>query len=221
MALPREVVSYAAVIVRRVGLNLDDALSIAGEQWAAQPDNPQTWKVIAYRRAVDLRREREGRHGQRRDPLWTDLEDPAWGDAFACDEHGYTEVDLRDELSRRLATLTDDDLGALARVYWLNQKWPTGADAACLIRALRHARTRQEQPHAPTLPGSRPRSPLSQRETRIVALVADGRSNKEIAATAHVSTNTVKTHLARITAKLGARDRAHIAAIALRSNWID
>ena len=48
---------------------------------------------------------------------------------------------------------------------------------------------------------------LSDRELEVLNELAAGRSNKEIAARLHVSPNTVKTHVARLFEKLGARRR--------------
>ena len=48
---------------------------------------------------------------------------------------------------------------------------------------------------------------ISPRELTVLQALAEGRSNKEIAALLHVSPNTVKTHLARLFEKLGARRR--------------
>jgi DNA-binding CsgD family transcriptional regulator len=48
---------------------------------------------------------------------------------------------------------------------------------------------------------------LSERELEVLKEVAEGRSNKEIANKLNVSPNTVKTHLARVFEKLGARRR--------------
>lgn len=55
---------------------------------------------------------------------------------------------------------------------------------------------------------------LSDRESEIIALVAKGRSNREIAATLFVSEATVKTHLAHAFDKLGVNDRAAAVAMA-------
>jgi DNA-binding NarL/FixJ family response regulator len=57
---------------------------------------------------------------------------------------------------------------------------------------------------------------LTQRELEVLGLAADGRSNKEIAAVLFVSVETVKSHLDNIYRKLGAQDRAHACAIAVR-----
>lgn len=48
---------------------------------------------------------------------------------------------------------------------------------------------------------------ISAREMTVLAAIADGASNKEIAARLHVSPNTVKTHVARLYDKLGAKRR--------------
>jgi DNA-binding CsgD family transcriptional regulator len=48
---------------------------------------------------------------------------------------------------------------------------------------------------------------LSERELEVLHELAAGRSNKEIAAQLHVSPNTIKTHVARVFEKLGARRR--------------
>jgi DNA-binding NarL/FixJ family response regulator len=57
---------------------------------------------------------------------------------------------------------------------------------------------------------------ISRREREVLALVAEGRSNKEIAANLFVSPNTVKTHVASLLQKLDADSRAHLAAMAMR-----
>ena len=57
--------------------------------------------------------------------------------------------------------------------------------------------------------GRRPASgELSETEQRVATLVADGRSNKEIAAELYMSVRTVEAHLSRVYAKLGIRSRA-------------
>lgn len=48
---------------------------------------------------------------------------------------------------------------------------------------------------------------ISPRELAVLAEIAAGHSNKQIAARLHVSTNTVKTHVANLFEKLGARRR--------------
>jgi DNA-binding NarL/FixJ family response regulator len=55
---------------------------------------------------------------------------------------------------------------------------------------------------------------LSDRELGVVRLVAQGQSNAEIAATLFLSEATVKSHIARILAKLSLRDRVQVAVYA-------
>jgi DNA-binding NarL/FixJ family response regulator len=58
---------------------------------------------------------------------------------------------------------------------------------------------------------------LTTRERQITAMVATGLSNREIAERLTVSPLTVKTHVNRAMAKLGARDRAQLVVIAYQS----
>jgi DNA-binding NarL/FixJ family response regulator len=56
--------------------------------------------------------------------------------------------------------------------------------------------------------------PLSVREREVLALVAKGTSNREIARVLFISEATVKTHLTHLYAKLGVKDRAAAVAVA-------
>jgi DNA-binding NarL/FixJ family response regulator len=61
---------------------------------------------------------------------------------------------------------------------------------------------------------------LTAREIEVLRLVADGRTNKWIATQLSLSALTVKSHLARISRKLGTGDRSHLVAIAMRAGSI-
>lgn len=57
---------------------------------------------------------------------------------------------------------------------------------------------------------------LTGREREVLALLADGRSNREIARLLQVSEKTVKTHVSSVLAKLGVADRTQAALLAAR-----
>ncbi|HRA51812.1 helix-turn-helix transcriptional regulator, partial [Actinotalea sp.] len=57
---------------------------------------------------------------------------------------------------------------------------------------------------------------LTARELGVLALVADGQSNRQIGERLELSALTVKSHLARISRKVGTGDRAEMVAYAIR-----
>jgi DNA-binding NarL/FixJ family response regulator len=61
---------------------------------------------------------------------------------------------------------------------------------------------------------------LTERELEVLACVAKGWSNAEIAASLFVTPATVKTHLSRLLMKLGARDRAQLIVVAYESGLV-
>jgi DNA-binding NarL/FixJ family response regulator len=63
----------------------------------------------------------------------------------------------------------------------------------------------------PTSAPSQPIEALTDREEQILVAVARGRTNSEIAGEFHISLSTVKSHIASLMAKLGARNRVEIA----------
>jgi DNA-binding NarL/FixJ family response regulator len=75
---------------------------------------------------------------------------------------------------------------------------------------------RHPAPAAPTSPGAE----LTAREKGVLELVAQGRSNKEIAAALVIAENTVKNHLKNILEKLHLENRVQAATFALREGLV-
>jgi DNA-binding NarL/FixJ family response regulator len=66
-----------------------------------------------------------------------------------------------------------------------------------------------------------PSGPVGPREREIVQLVAEGRSNKEIAHSLGISVKTVETHRAHIMAKLGLHSVSNLVRYAIRNGIIE
>lgn len=62
--------------------------------------------------------------------------------------------------------------------------------------------------------------PLSEREREVVALLAQGLGNKEIAQRLYLSVRTVEGHLANVYSKLGIHSRTEAALYAVRQGWV-
>jgi DNA-binding NarL/FixJ family response regulator len=62
---------------------------------------------------------------------------------------------------------------------------------------------------------------LSQRESQVLGLLADGLSNRLIASELVLGEETIKTHLRNIYKKLGVRDRAQAVAVAIRQGIVN
>jgi DNA-binding NarL/FixJ family response regulator len=75
-----------------------------------------------------------------------------------------------------------------------------------------------DQPRRP--PSPEQLAVLTEREREIVALVATGATNDEIADRLEVSPLTVKTHVSRALLKLGARDRAQLVVLAYETGLV-
>jgi DNA-binding NarL/FixJ family response regulator len=97
-------------------------------------------------------------------------------------------------------------------------------DPDALVRAIRsvHDGHTVLAPGAAGLVATRPGGDsrgigaLTGREREVLALLADGRSNREISRMLTVSEKTVKTHVSAILAKLGVADRTQAALLAVR-----
>ena len=96
--------------------------------------------------------------------------------------------------------------------------WLDSHTTAAVIRQFVAGRRRRPRRLRRLPPRERERSPLSQREREIVALVAQGFKNKEMAEKMFISEQTVKNHLHNIFDKLGVSDRLELALYAIHNN---
>ncbi|QFG20525.1 LuxR family transcriptional regulator [Actinomadura sp. WMMB 499] len=128
----------------------------------------------------------------------------------------YEVARSRWRLAEALAEAGDRD-GAAA-------EWRLAADAAerlgaaPLLGALRDlgSRARLAAPNGPAPSGAGPFGALTAREREVLKLVAEGRSNREIAGELFISPKTASVHVSNILAKLNVANRAQAAALAHR-----
>ena len=141
----------------------------------------------------------------------------AWEDAvaaFAAMGNAFETARSQARLAAvlRAAGRTDEaePLHAAAR------ETATRLGAKPLLAELRHGAGRREIRE----PRGAVAADLTARESEILALVAEGRSNGEIARQLFISTKTVSVHVSNILAKLGAAGRTEAAAIARRDGLL-
>jgi DNA-binding NarL/FixJ family response regulator len=97
----------------------------------------------------------------------------------------------------------------------------SAADGQALIAPSVTVRLLRAFADVPTgRPATQPISPITAREEEVLLAVARGLTNTEIADCLHISLSTVKTHLASLMAKLGARNRVEIAMWAYETHRI-
>ncbi len=104
-------------------------------------------------------------------------------------------------------------LGAVRGVLGGESPFDQGLAAELLQRLAAGANHQPAPEAAGTSREGRP--PLTARELDVLALLAAGKTNRQIAANLHLSLSTVKTHLEHIIAKLGVSDRTQAAVRAL------
>jgi len=95
--------------------------------------------------------------------------------------------------------------------------------APSVTRRLVAEFTRRPPPPRPAPPSAAPRGALlaiTAREQEVLALIATGLSNSEIAESLCISEATAKTHVGHLLTKLSARDRVHLVIIAYQTGVV-
>ncbi|MEF3404946.1 response regulator transcription factor [Agromyces sp. CCNWLW203] len=210
----------------RVALVDDQALFRAGVRMLveSQPDLEVVGEASDGGAAVDLARR------ERPDVVLMDVRMPVQ-DGIAATEQIIAAADRDGVAAPRILVLTTFDLdenAARAIRAGASGFVLKDADPEFLLAAIRTvhqgnqviaaAATRALFAHVGRGSGRRPApaawSELTPREREIFALAARGLSNGEIAASEFLSEATVKTHVSRILAKLGLRDRVQLVVFA-------
>jgi DNA-binding NarL/FixJ family response regulator len=111
-------------------------------------------------------------------------------------------------------------LGRGARAFLLAARGSPASDATAEATGTSSSSSSSSFKAVPVADAGGRESTLSAREVQVLALAADGLSNPEIARELGLSALTVKSHLGRMTRRLGARDRAHLVLLALRAGVI-
>ena len=115
-----------------------------------------------------------------------------------------------------------DRLELARTMRWINQLSQRAERTGSLIKPVHVPRQagRQPTPRPPVAPPPAPQpgvprpettSALSEAELRVAELAAEGRTNRQIAATLYITVSTVEQHLTRVYRKLGVAGRAALA----------
>lgn len=155
------------------------------------------------------RRIRERHPGTEIVVLTTYGDDDSLFPALRAGARGYLTKDAGgEEIVRALRDVTDGRAGLSPAVQ------------RRLLDQLVEGAGRQESPVAAEGAAASSGDGLTERETEVLVLVADGLSNQEIAGRLRISTATVKTHINNLFAKTGVRDRAQAVRYAYQHGLV-
>jgi len=206
----------------RVVIVEDHALTRAGLRTALQPsfdivgeaaDGETGWETIAR---------------ERPDVAVVDIGIPAV-DGVTLTKRVRAELPATHVVIVTMIDLEDQVLAALAAgadAYWLKSSEPERIVEAVRIAGEGGAYFDPRIAHivlarfSDSKARQMPLSPLTTRETEILRLISDGRSNVQIADDLHIGLGTVKGHIRGILEKLSAADRTQAAVVALRKGYI-
>ncbi|TMV45437.1 response regulator transcription factor [Paenibacillus mesophilus] len=109
-----------------------------------------------------------------------------------------------------LKTVSSDELAHVIRSSYRGLQVMNSEVSQALTRGLRQRSTQSGQDDGAGLTG---------REMEVMLLIADGKSNKDIADELHISIKTVKTHVSNLLMKCEVEDRTQLAIYAHRKGW--
>ena len=136
------------------------------------------------------------------------------------DRHPEMGVVVLSQFSEPAYALELLDRGSDRRAYLLKERLHNRAELTGAIRAVHEGGSMIDPKIVETLVHARahasqsPLQELTAREREVLGEIAQGYTNPEIARRLYVSEATVKTHVGRILAKLGLRDRVHVVIFA-------
>jgi DNA-binding NarL/FixJ family response regulator len=131
---------------------------------------------------------------------------------FDLDEHVYDALDAGAS-GFLLKDATAERLFDAVRVVAAGEALLAPTVTRRLVAEFAKMRVRRRQPDVAL-------RTLTTRETEVLRLIAEGLSNPEIAARLVVGEETVKSHVSRVLAKLGLRDRTQAVVVAYESGLV-
>jgi DNA-binding NarL/FixJ family response regulator len=131
---------------------------------------------------------------------------------FDLDEHVYDALEAGAS-GFLLKDATAERLFDAVRIVAAGQALLAPTVTRRLVAEFARMRVRRREPDAAL-------RTLTTRETEVLRLIAEGLSNPEIAARLLVGDETVKSHVSRVLAKLGLRDRTQAVVVAYESGLI-
>lgn len=150
-----------------------------------------------------------------------------WRVALAAVEYGpvYEQLRCRVHLAEALRLAGETAAADAAAEQARGEAWALGARPMLERLARLHPSTRSGPAladGAPAVagPGADPTRPVTAREREVLDLVAQGRTNRQIARALFISEKTVSVHVSNLLAKLGAASRTEAAAVARRTGLL-
>jgi NarL family two-component system response regulator LiaR len=141
--------------------------------------------------------------------------------SFAEDDQIFPAIEAG-AASYLLKDVSPDDLIAAVRAAHRGEPHLHPDVARKLMAATRSAAAAAGEAAAGARsPGTTLPDDLTERELEVIRLVAQGRSNREIAKELWISEKTVKAHVSHSLTKLGLKDRTQLAIHAIRSGLVD